>query len=287
MNRNIIKREDVPCGTIWSLAAYFGKLGRLLLRNRTAAKLSAIGPDDQEAGTSDNGHYLFQVEEAERRRIGRELHDETAQGLTVVRFHLEMLQGMPTSPDVQKTLGEAMAAVDRTIEGLRRIVARLSPQALEKMGLIGVIRKEARDFASVGVQVNVKISARFGRLSPAIELALYRLVQEALHNIAKHAQAKTVEIDLSREGDKVRLLITDDGVGFGGQTNFHQHAYGVFGMRERIRSLGGTFRIRSRADRGTRIQVSISPPPCSTESPVAPPRLLSSRECRQERASGR
>lgn len=256
------------------------------MRNRSAAKLSATRPDDQQVGTSDNAYYLFEVEEAERRRIGRELHDETAQGLTVVRFHLEMLQGMATGPNVQKALGEAMAVVDRTIKGLRRIVARLSPQALQKMGFIGVIRKEARDFASVGVQVNLKISSRFGRLSPAIELALYRLVQEALHNIAKHAQAKNVEIDLSRKGDKVRLLITDDGVGFGGQTNFDQHAYGVFGMRERIRSLGGTFRIRSRPDRGTRIQVSIFHPPSLTESPVAPPRLLSARECRQERASG-
>lgn len=256
----------------------------LLLSNRIVAKLAAVRPDSQEVGTSQIARYLFQVEEAERRRIGRELHDETVQEVTVVRLHLQMLQEMSADPRVQKTLGKALAAVDRTIEGLRRIVARLSPQALEKMGLIRVIRKEAGNFASAGVQVDVRVSPRFERLSSEIELALYRLVQEALNNIAKHAHAKHVEIDLTRDGDKVRLLITDDGVGFGGHTNFNQRAYGVFGMRERIRSLGGTFRIRSRRDRGTRIQVSVSHPAPSAEQPFTLSRLLSDGEDLQELA---
>lgn len=245
------------------------------MSHRTAAKISAVRPDKQETEAPEIARSLFQVEEAERRRIGRELHDEIAQGLAVLRFQLEMLQEIPADPSVKKSLGEALAVVDRTIEGLRRIVARLSPQALEKMGMIGVIRKEAQNFASAGVQVDVRISPRFGRLSPEIELALYRLVQEALNNIAKHAQAKHVEIDLTRRGDKVDLLITDDGVGFGAHTNFHRRAYGVFGMRERIRSLGGTFRIRSRRDRGTRIQVSISHSLQSAKQPLKRPRLLS------------
>ncbi len=257
------------------------------MTNRVARRRSAVHPAILDPGASQIARYLFQIEEAERRRIGRELHDETAQGLTVVRFYLGMLQEISTSRNTHKTLGEALAVIDRTIEGLRRIVARLSPQALEKLGLIGGIRKEARTLSRSGdTQVEVNISAHFGRLSPETELALYRLVQEALHNIAKHAQAKHVQIDLRRDGGSVHLLITDDGVGFGRGANAHRNSYGLFGMRERIKSLGGTFRIRSRKGRGTRISASISHPPPAAPQPITLSRLLSMREDMQKRASG-
>lgn len=254
---------------------------------RLQSQTSAAPSDDQEAETPHISRYLFQVEEAERRRIGRELHDDTAQGLTLVRFYLGMLQQIAEKENAQETIGEALAVIDRTIEGLRRIIGRLSPQALERLGLIGSIRKEARSLSSAGVtQVDVRVSGRFGRLSLEIELALYRLVQEALHNIAKHARAKHVEIDLSREGRKVRLMIIDDGVGFGRNATFPQNSYGVFGMRERIRSLGGTFRMGSRRGRGTRIQVSISDPPPLAAQPVTLPRPLSNEADRQRADAG-
>ena len=104
--------------------------------------------------------------------------------------------------------------MDRTIDGLRRIVGRLSPQALEKLGLAGAIRKEARSLEiDSGVKADVRIAENLGSLSSDAELALYRLVQEALHNVSKHANAKNVQVELARKEGKVRLVVQDDGVG--------------------------------------------------------------------------
>ena len=203
--------------------------------------------------------YLFQVEEAERRRLARELHDETSQGLALVRFHLRELQ-QDGGPKAKKTVNDAFQVLDRTMEGLRRIVGRLSPQALEQMGLAGSIRQEAHALeAGYGIQVTLRISENLGDLSPEAELALYRLVQEALHNITKHANAKNVDIDLSRKEGRVRLVIQDDGVGLGKKAGVQHHSFGIMGMRERVRCLNGTFRIRSRQGRGTRIEVYLHP----------------------------
>jgi signal transduction histidine kinase len=228
---------------------------------------------DQDSLASQFARYLFEVEEAERRRLARELHDETAQGLTLVRFYLGMLQQVLPQEKDRKTVDEAFAVLDRTIEGLRRIVARLSPRALEKLGLIGSIRKEARNLASArGLQVKVTTSESFGRLSTQSELALYRLVQEALHNVGKHAKAKHVEIDLSRTDDQVSLRIEDDGTGFTKRGSLTGR-FGIFGMRERVRSLSGTFRIRSRRGRGTRIEVFLTDPPPALIKPAELPQL--------------
>ena len=216
--------------------------------------------------------YLFQVEEAERRRLARELHDETSQGLTLVRFHLGALQEM-SGAKAHQTIDDAFQVLDRTIEGLRRIVGRLSPQSLEQLGLAGSIRKEARNLeVDCGAQAEVRISQSLGQLSPEAELALYRLVQEALHNVSKHANARNVQIDLGRKDGKVRLVIQDDGVGLTKKAGIQHHSFGIVGMRERVRCLNGTFRIRSRQGRGTRIEVYLNPT-CGS-APHAPlPRL--------------
>jgi signal transduction histidine kinase len=211
--------------------------------------------------------FLFQVEEAERRRLARELHDETSQGLSLVRFHLETLR--KSHGPSQKTLEDTFNVLDRTIDGVRRIVGRLSPQALEKFGLIGSIRKEARCLmADHAVRVDLRVSADFGRLSAEAELALYRLVQEALHNVAKHANAKNVEIDLSRKDGKIVLIVQDDGVGLVKKIGLQHSSYGIFGMRERVRCLNGTFRIRSRQGRGTRIEVYLDHSVCRAGSQI-------------------
>jgi signal transduction histidine kinase len=213
--------------------------------------------------------YLFQVEEAERRRLARELHDETSQGLTTVRFHLDTLQ-KNANPELQKTVDEAFGALDHTIEGLRRIVSRLSPQALEKLGLIGSLRKEARTLTEdYGIAVDLRLTPNLGRLSHDAELALYRLVQEALHNVAKHAHASKVEIDLGRKDGKVVLVIQDDGVGLNKKIGIQHSSFGIFGMRERVRCLNGTFRIRSRHGRGTRIEVYLDHSLCVCAAPQA------------------
>jgi signal transduction histidine kinase len=149
--------------------------------------------------------------------------------------------------------------VDRTIEGIRRIIGRLSPLVLQELGLIAAIRKEAKDLAkSTGVKARVAVSEDVGRLAPEIETAIYRVVQEALHNVAKHSQAKTVTIQMSRENGKVALLVEDDGVGIvkpNGKTG--RQTFGLAGIKERIGMLGGNVRVVSSKGKGTRLEVIV------------------------------
>jgi signal transduction histidine kinase len=135
-----------------------------------------------------SGH-LLKAQEEERKRISRELHDETGQALMVIRLYLGMLDGTVKSRSGKAKISELLAVVDRTIEGIRRIIGRLSPLVLQELGLISAIRKEAKDLSkTAGVQSRVAIGDDVGRLDPVIETAIYRVVQESLHNVAKHAQ---------------------------------------------------------------------------------------------------
>ncbi|HLI62463.1 MAG TPA: ATP-binding protein, partial [Terriglobales bacterium] len=153
---------------------------------------------------------------------------------------------------------ETLEVVDRTIEGIRRIIGRLSPLVLQELGLLAAVRKEAKDLAmSAGVKARVTVSQGFGRLPAALEIAIYRVVQEALHNVAQHANASTVTIDLRREGEQVKLLIEDDGQGIiSTRPNPGRQTFGLTGMRERIGNVGGKIKVISARGKGTRIEVS-------------------------------
>ncbi len=209
-----------------------------------------------------SGH-LLKAQEEERKRISRELHDETGQALMVIRLYLGMLDGTVKSREGKAKIGELLAVVDRTIEGIRRIIGRLSPLVLQELGLISAIRKEAKDLAkTAGVQSRVAIGDDVGRLDPVIETAIYRVVQESLHNVAKHAQAQNVNIQMERNGETLRLVIEDDGVGIRAVSNAKtmRPSFGMAGMHERISTLGGQMRVSSRKGEGTKITVSVPVP---------------------------
>jgi len=203
-----------------------------------------------------SGHLMYAQEE-ERKRISRELHDETGQALMVIRLYLGMLESGVTAHSARMKIRETLEVVDRTIEGIRRIIGRLSPLVLQELGLIAAVRKEAKDLAkSAGVKARVTVSPEFGRLSTPVEAAIYRIVQEALHNVAKHANATTVNIEMTRENGSVRLLIEDDGVGIPLQKpNPGRQTFGIAGMRERIGNIGGKMKVTSSLGKGTRIEV--------------------------------
>jgi signal transduction histidine kinase len=214
---------------------------------------------EREARIAELSAHLLQVQEEERKRISRELHDETGQALMVIRLYLGMLETSITGRTARNKIRETLDVVDRTIEGIRRIIARLSPLVLQELGLIAAIRKEAKDLArNTGVKARVVIPDSVGRLLPEIEAAIYRVVQEALHNVAKHAKASSVNILVSREGGVVRLFIEDDGVGFSGRsTNSRGHSFGLAGIKERIAALGGAVRVHSSKGKGTRLEVTV------------------------------
>ncbi|ABF43289.1 GAF sensor signal transduction histidine kinase [Candidatus Koribacter versatilis Ellin345] len=219
---------------------------------------------EREARIAELSGYLLRAQEEERKRISRELHDETGQALMVIRLYLGMLEATVTTRTAKTKIHETLEVVDRTIEGIRRIIGRLSPLVLQELGLIAAIRKEAKDLAkSAGVKAKVSVGDNVGRLSPVTETAVYRVVQEALHNVAKHAHATTVTIQLRRDGGLVKLCIEDDGVGIkqSQKPNPGRRSFGLAGMRERITTLEGTLKVgpASRNDEGagTRIEVTV------------------------------
>jgi len=219
-----------------------------------------------------SGH-LLKAQEQEGKRISRELHDETGQALMVIRLYLGMLEGTLKGRAAEGKVRETLTVVDRTIEGLRRIMARLSPLMLQELGLVAAIRKEAKDLAkSAGIKARVSIGGNVGRLAADTEGAIYRVVQEALHNVARHAQAKAVNVHLSREGSEVMLLVEDDGVGIGKPgLNHGRRTYGLEGIRERIAMLGGQVKITGAKNTGTgtRLEVRVPAAPDGAKSRIS------------------
>lgn len=212
---------------------------------------------EREARIAELSGHLLRAQDEERKRISRELHDETGQALMVIRLYLGMLEQATTSRSGRAKIRETLSVVDRTIEGLRRMIGRLSPLVLEELGLIAAVRKEAKDLArSTGIRARVAVPDGVGRLAPGIEAALYRVVQEALHNVAKHAQAHNVNIQMLRDDGRIRLLVEDDGVGFSPRA-VRGRTFGLAGMRERIGNLGGEVRVTSTRGKGTRIEVTV------------------------------
>jgi signal transduction histidine kinase len=197
---------------------------------------------------------LLNGEEEERRRISRELHDETGQALMVLRFHLEMLAADAT-PEQSSKVREALDVLDRTIEGLRRIIARLSPRVLEELGLLAAIRRQAEQLAKQAkLKAHLQLPEEIAPLNHDIEVALYRSVQEALSNVARHSHARSFTVRLAAAGEKISLAIEDDGVGLPARDS-SDDGFGLMGMRERAAALGGTMTIHSRRGRGMQIRI--------------------------------
>ncbi len=214
---------------------------------------------EREVRIAELSGHLLKAQEEERKRISRELHDETGQALMVIRLYLGMLESAVTGRTAKAKIHELLDVVDRTIEGIRRIIARLSPLVLQELGMVAAIRKEAKDLAkNTGVKTRVLVADDVGRLAPEVETAIYRVVQEALHNVAKHAQAKAAGVQVTRDEGVVRILVEDDGIGIAGvSTSPQRRTFGLAGMRERISALGGTIRVHSRKGQGTRITVIV------------------------------
>ena len=216
---------------------------------------------ERETRIAELSGHLLKVQEEERKRISRELHDETGQALMVIRLYLGMLDKGVTTQAGKAKIQELVEVVDRTIEGIRRIIGRLSPLVLQELGLIAAIRKEAKDLAkSSGVNARVAISDDVGRVAPEVETAIYRVVQESLHNVAKHSSAHTVTVAMDRTETHLRLRIEDDGIGIPNVPNSQRPSFGLAGMRERISTLGGTLRVESRKGKGTKILASVPVP---------------------------
>ena len=202
----------------------------------------------------------LRVEQDERRRIGRELHDEAGQSLLFLRLELEMLEREATE-GLATRLRAARQVAERTIAELRRVVSALSPAVLERLGLKVALRRLAERFLKVhACELRLRITGRCEGLSRQQEEAVYRVAQEGLQNCAKHSGATRVNLSLRFADKGIRLRIADNGAGF--RTDKARNkpmAFGLAGMRERAALMGGTLAIRSAPGKGAAIVLDLPP----------------------------
>jgi len=203
-------------------------------------------------------------QEEERRRLARELHDETTQGLLTIARRLELYQASESDPERQARLAELQTLVSDTLRGLRQISRDLRPLVLEDLGLIPALRtlvRAAREGVGAVPHARLEVSGPPVILEAEQELALYRITQEALTNIHRHARATGVRVDLSFDSLTVRLDISDDGQGFEVPGSFNEFAqrgsFGLMGIQERVWAVGGTLSIQSAPGQGTRLAVTM------------------------------
>ncbi|MBI4188177.1 MAG: GAF domain-containing protein [Chloroflexi bacterium] len=209
---------------------------------------------------------VINAQEEERKRIARELHDEHGQVLTGLIANIESLENMasPEQPRLKEKLKNARSLVARALEDLRRLTLDLRPSALDDLGLVTAIRAHTqRHLESAGIRVDFKTKGLNERLAPVVETALFRMIQEATNNIARHAEAHNVRIQVELKDNKVTIVVEDDGKGFDVAAAFRSRGVGgaqplgLLGIQERATLLGGTFNIKSQVGRGTQLTVEI------------------------------
>jgi PAS domain S-box-containing protein len=207
---------------------------------------------------------LFRAQEEERRRVAYEVHDGLAQVASAAHQHLQAFarRYSPGTERGRRDLERILRLVRGTVSDARRIIANLRPTVLDDLGLAATISQEVESLRAEGYQVDYEEDLREKRLPDAAEIALYRVVQEALTNMRKHAQTRRVRIELRRWEQEVRLEVRDYGRGFDPTAQPLESGpgerVGLVGMQERVSALGGTLEIHSRAGVGTSVAATVS-----------------------------
>jgi two-component system sensor histidine kinase UhpB len=202
-----------------------------------------------------SGRLVLRAQEEERRRLARDLHDEVNQSLTAILLRLEALN-QSAGPEVEDEIGEVKRLVNQAMDELLKLARQLRPSALDDHGLTSAIVGQVRRFSSQsGIKAEVTTTGEPSGLESDQEIAAYRFVQEALSNIAQHADATQVEVNVSVNGHALELRIRDDGRGFDPAGN--HEGTGLSGMRERARLVGARIEVASRPGRGTDLTLQV------------------------------
>ncbi len=219
----------------------------------TFASRAAVAVDLSERVERDALRRIVAAQELERQRLARELHDETGQALTSILLGLKQLEGAD-SPAAVAALRELVVA---TLQDVRRLAVELRPKVLDDFGLVPALERLTQGFAEqTGIEVDLEAGAITERLPREVETAIYRIVQESLTNVAKHAHAERVSVFLTRTDGRVKAVIEDDGRGFDPAAR-DGGGIGLVGMRERIELLDGTLTVESSATSGTTVAVEV------------------------------
>jgi signal transduction histidine kinase len=233
--------------------AYAGRLERRL--RQQLARDVELAHELQELSAK-----LVSAQEQERRHIARELHDEIGQALTAIKVELAFAERTIEGAQGPTTvLRAARSITDGALHQVRDLSYLLHPAALDEFGLVSAVEEHIKSFSRRhGIAAALSHASMSHRLAPEIEAAAYRIVQEALNNVAKHAHATECKVCLARQPDVLRIVIEDNGIGFDASAprSADRRGLGLIGMRERASHLNGTVLIES-GSRGTRITVEL------------------------------
>jgi two-component system sensor histidine kinase UhpB len=203
---------------------------------------------------------ILSAQEAERVRVSRELHDDTGQALTLILVRLQLIEDMTRDPQVRHELVELRQLVVDTLDGVRKLAVQLGPSVLEDLGLCSGLEWLAdRVREETGLRVELELLCEDSNISAPLAIAIFRVAQEALTNIVRHAKATHVTLRLTDDEGTLGLDIVDDGIGF---DVAHARArpaasIGLFGIAERVALVGGIFEIDSTPRVGTRLHVRV------------------------------
>jgi signal transduction histidine kinase len=207
---------------------------------------------------------IISAQEDERRRVARGLHDVTSQALATLAVRLEALAAGPRSSakDIETQLEEIKSLLAATSKEVHGMIYDLRPSLLDDLGLPAALRSCAHNsLDAAGIEVHVEVVGQEERLPPQVEITLFRIVQEAISNIAYHARAESTYISLEFKEKSVAVQVEDDGIGFDFSQGFSsagaKQSVGLLGMKERAELLGGTLTIDTKPGGGTRVAVEI------------------------------
>jgi two-component system, NarL family, sensor histidine kinase UhpB len=213
--------------------------------------------DRLEAQRREAGRAAVQAQERERRRIAQDLHDEVNQALTAISLRLAAsIERAP--PELGRELADTKQLVSQAMQELLALARHLRPAVLDDHGLIPALHTQVRDFGEqTGIQASFNARGTMPQLTSEEQLVIYRVTQEGLSNVAQHAHARTVEVELSFIGRTV-LRISDDGLGFMlDEHSIRNGGLGLSGMRERALLIGGNLSLWSSKSRGTRVELTL------------------------------
>jgi PAS domain S-box-containing protein len=233
---------------------------RLVLADVTARKLTEEALHENTLQLHQLSQRVLAAQESERRRVACELHDELGQLLTALRTNLA-LDARPNRTDRAERSAESLQIVDDAIGRVRRLARTLRPALLDELGLEPALQWLGEQTSRPGLSVDVRCHAPDLRLAPEVEAACFRVVQEALTNIVRHAEATAVRVDMARDRDTLVLSVKDDGRGFDPAAARRRAlaggSLGLLSMEERAVLLGGRLEVRSQPGAGTRVLLQV------------------------------
>lgn len=201
---------------------------------------------------------LIEAQEEERKRISRELHDNIGQALYSVLVGLKIMKNLKIENSFRDHLLEMEKMTDKALDEVKRLAVELRPATLDDLGLVPTIRSYLDKYErTFGIHTNLLLIGKHQRYSQNIETALYRITQESLTNAAKYAETSRVDVQITNLPNLLILIVADEGKGFPIGKKSTTSGLGLYDMKERAESIGGSFSIQSEIGKGTRIEVRV------------------------------